>query len=239
MVKKFIIFLVLFCLHVALAEQSGADFIQKRLKELSGGVDFKIMSFKPASEANLLVVQADSGERLIFLASSDGSFIVPLSLSDAVLLSNAKSALRTSLESVVIYNKDLKDTNALKLFQKYTDYTLKIPAATKTTKTTYMILDTMCPYCLQEVNKLDDYLKDSNVEVLMVAILGEKSQKRTAGYYNELQKVTSRDDKIKLLKKVFTKEYSPTTLNEKIAKEITESTIRADIRGVPYMIFKK
>ncbi|MWV61113.1 hypothetical protein DCO58_11350 [Helicobacter saguini] len=229
----FFIFVCSFC-NFALALDTNA--LQKRLKELTS-VDFKVVSNKPASDASLLIVQSPSGERLIFLASSDGSYIVPLN--GGLPLSEAKSALRASVEGVSVYNKDLKDSNAMKVLQKYTNYTLKIPAATKTTKTTYMVLDTMCPYCLQEVNKLDSYLKDSNVEVLMVAFLGAKSQKRTAGYYEELQKVTSRDDKIKLLKKVFTKEYDPKTGNDKITKEITESTIAAGIEGVPYMIFRK
>lgn len=234
--KKVFVFLFFACSFVNVAFCLDGNAMQQKLKELTS-VDFKIVSSKAASDTELLVVQSPSGERLIFLASSDGSYIVPLS--NGLPLSEAKSTLRASVEGVSVYNKDLKDSNALKLFQKYTNYILKIPATTKTTKTTYMILDTMCPYCLQEVNKLDIYLKDSNVEILMVAFLGERAQKRTAGYYDELQKVTTRDDKIKLLKKVFTKEYAPKTFNEKITKEVTESTIKAGIEGVPYMIFRK
>lgn len=237
-IRNFIIFILSIFVANNVSLAADSEFIQKRLKELTS-MDFKVVSNKPLSDASMIILQSPEGEKLVFLASSDGKFIIPLS--NALPLGESKSTLQTTMNEVNEYNRNLKDSKVLKLFQKYSKYTLKIPSASKTNKTTYMVLDTTCPYCLQEINKLDSYLKDSNLEILMVAFLGPKAQKRTAGYYEELQKVTPKNDKnanINLLKKVFTKEYDPKSGDDKITKEITESTIAADVQGVPYIVKK-
>lgn len=227
--KRFIIFLA----FIGLLNAADSD-ISKVLKERTG-LDFKIISSRDF-KSNIVIAESPTGERFVLLSSSDGSYIVPIN--DGIALNDSKNELKSTIQSVGVYNKNLKDTRILKVFKQQEKNVLKIPAKNPTSKTIYMVLDTTCPYCLKEIDKLDSYLQEGNLEVLMVAFLGPKAQKRTAGFYEELPKAQSRDDKIKLLKKVFTKDYAPSSGNDNVTKQMTESTIAAGIDGVPYIVVK-
>ena len=217
--------------------QDSSEFVQKILKARTN-LDFKVISNtqEPLKGASFVVVESPSKERLALLVSQDGTFIVPLV--DGISSSSANNALSLGINSVNQYNKNMKDSNILALFKKYNNSVLKIPAAKTTQNTIYMILDTTCPYCLQEVMHLDDYLKEANLEILMVGILGQKAQNRTAGYYQELPNIKTREQKIALIKKVFKADYAPKTGNNTLATQISEASIEAGVQGVPYIIRK-
>ncbi len=211
--------------------------IQQLLKDRTS-LDFKVISNSKDSLKGIsfVVVESPSGERLGLLASQNGDYIVPIS--DGISANNSNNSLKLAIENVNQYNKNNKDTKVIELFKKYEEFILKIPSSNKTKNTTYMILDTTCPYCLQEVSMLDQYLKDSNLEILIVGILGQKAHNRAAGYYQELQGTKTREQKINLLKKVFKRDYSPTITNEAIATKMSEASLEAGVQGVPYIIKK-
>lgn len=211
--------------------------VQNLLKERTN-LDFKVISNKkePLKDASFVVVESPSKERLALLVSSDGTYIIPLT--EGISSNNTNNSLRLALDNINQYNKNMKDSNVLALFQTYSNSVLKIPAAKQTKNTMYMILDTTCPYCLQEVKHIDDYLKEANIEILMVGILGQKAHNRTAGYYQELPNAKTREQKIALVKNVFKADYAPKTGNNELATRISEASLAAGVQGVPYIIRK-
>lgn len=222
--------------YTALAQDSNKA-VQKLLKERTN-LDFKVVSNtkEQLQGASFVVVESPNKERLALLVSQDGTYIIPLT--DGISSNNTNNALKLGLDGINQYNKNMKDFNVLALFQKYNNAVLKIPSAKTTQSTMYMILDTTCPYCLQEVAHLDDYLKEANLEILMVGILGQKAHNRTAGYYQELSNIKTREQKIALIKKVFRADYAPKTGNNELATQISESSLAAGVQGVPYIIRK-
>lgn len=215
--------------------QDSSKVVQKFLKE-NTKLDFKVISNtqEPLKDASVIILESPNKERMALLVSKDGSYIIPLA--EGIATSNSGSALRASIDGVNKYNKDMKDSKILALFKKHSSSVLKIESTKPSKNTIYMVLDTTCPYCLQEIAHLDDYLKDANLEVLMVGILGQKAQNRTAGYYQELQSVKNRDQKIALLKKVFRADYAPKVGNNDLATRISEESLAAGVQGVPYII---
>ncbi len=211
--------------------------IQKLLKDRTS-LDFKVVSNSKDSlkGASFVVVESPTGERLALLASQDGTYIVPIS--DGISNNNSNNSLKNAVENVNKYNKDMKDTKVLALFKKHSQSILKIPSSSNTKNTTYMILDTTCPYCLHEVSVIEEYLEKANLEILIVGILGQKAHDRAAGYYNELQGAKTREQKIALLKKVFRSDYAPKSLNNNVAKQMSEASLAAGVQGVPYIINK-
>lgn len=219
----------------SLLAQDSSKVVQKFLKE-NTKQDFKVISNtqEPLKDVSIMVLESPSKERVTLLVSKDGSYIIPLT--DGIAINNGNSALRTSIDGVNKYNKDMKDSSVLTLFKKHSNSVLKIESSKPSKETIYMVLDTTCPYCLQEVMHLDDYLKEANLEVLMVGILGQKAHNRAAGYYQELQGVKNRDQKIALLKKVFRAEYAPKVGNNDLATRISEDMLASGVQGVPYII---
>ncbi|RDU64240.1 hypothetical protein CQA53_07770 [Helicobacter didelphidarum] len=210
--------------------------MQKLLKEQTN-TDFKVVSNATDSlkDASFVIVESPNGERLALISNKEGTYIVPLNIG----VGNAtNSPLKIALDNVNRYNHDMKEKSVLAVFKKYPDSILKIPAMTSTKNTTYMVLDTTCPYCVNEIHQLDTYLKRGNIEILIVGILGEKASKRAAGFYAELPNAKTREQKIALLKKIFTRDYMPQNGNEEKAKLMSDSAFMAGVQGVPYMILK-
>lgn len=209
--------------------------VQKLLKERTN-LDFKVISNtqETLKGASFVVVESPSKERLALLVSQDGTYIVPLT--DGISSGNSNNALRAGIDSINQYNKNMKDSNVLALFKKYDNVVLKIPAQKDSKRTTYMILDTTCPYCLQEVMHLDDYLKEANLEILMIGILGQKAHNRVAGYYQELPSIKTREEKIAFVKRVFRADYAPKTGNNELATQVSEASLAAGVQGVPYIV---
>lgn len=222
--------------HLAFAKDSNAN-IQQLLKERTN-MDFKVISntANPLRGSTFVIVESPSGERLALLANQDGTFVIPLA--DGIAKDNSSNELKTAINNVNQYNKMTKDKNVLAVFQKYDNLVLKIPANTTSKNTMYMVLDTTCPYCLQEVMHLDEYLKNNNLHIVIVGILGQKAFHRAAGYYKEFSNAKTREQKIALIKEVFNKNYNPNQIDEKAAKEMTEATLSAGVQGVPYIIIQ-
>lgn len=221
----------------SMSAQVVSSAVQKLLKERTS-LDFKVITNtnEPLKDASFVVVESPTKERIALLVSGDGSYIIPLA--DGIGIGLPNGALVANMQAVQKYNQDIKESAVLALFQKHANSVLKIPASKTTKRTTYMILDTTCPYCLQEIVHLDDYLKEANLEILMVGILGQKSQTRAAGYYQEFSSAKSREQKIALLKKVFRADYAPKVGNNALATTISEESVAAGVQGVPYIIRK-
>ena len=206
------------------------------------GQDFKVISSKkePLAATSFAIVEGPGGSRFAALVSDDGELILPLQGLTPLGVKDTNSALELALFEVEKHNRNMQETSALALLNKYDKRLLKLPSSNPANKVTkiYMILDTRCPYCAQKVEQLDSYLDKGAVEVLIVGILGEKSSARAAGYYAELAAATTTAKKKDLLKKVFDPKYTPGKKLESIESEISKAALDAGITSVPFIVVR-
>lgn len=205
------------------------------------GVEIKVISSAPSGVEglNITVLQQPNGFRMPVLSSKDGKTII--GIPDVLISDNDtfKATLKKIYEEVADYNSDISQKAVLDVFKKY-DKTnvIKLEGKNKS-KTTYMIVDLNCPYCHQEIEKLDQTLKDSNVDLLVIGALGMDSVKKAATFYEDIKTKKSQQDKIAFIKSAFEKTYKP---KENISTTdmitIGEELAGAGVNAVPYIIRK-
>lgn len=205
------------------------------------GVEIKVISSAPSGVEglNITVLQQPNGFRMPVLSSKDGKTI--LGIPDVLISDNDtfKSTLKKTYQEVADYNASISQKAVLDVFKKY-DKTnvIKLEGKNKS-KTTYMIVDLNCPYCHQEIEKIDDTLKDSNVDLLVIGALGMDSVKKAATFYEDIKTKKSQQDKIAFIKSAFEKTYKPKqNINTTDMITIGEELAGAGVNAVPYIIRK-
>lgn len=205
------------------------------------GVEIKVISSAPSGVEGLdiTVLQQPNGFRMPVLSSKDGKTII--GIPDVLISDNDtfKSTLKKIYQEVADYNSNISQKAVLDVFKKY-DKTnvIKLEGKNKS-KTTYMIVDLNCPYCHQEIEKLDETLKDSNVDLLVIGALGMDSVKKAATFYEDIKTKKSQQDKIMFIKSAFEKTYKPKeNINTTHMITIGEELARAGVNAVPYIIRK-
>lgn len=202
----------------------------------------KIISTQDSGIAgfSFIVIQKD-GFQIPFLASSDGKTLMILS-SEALITKN--TAFKNNLESinkkVQEFNEKAREDAVLSVFQKYRDIVLKLEANNaKNPKkhTTYIVLDTNCPYCKQELQNIDKHLANGDLYILIAGALSLESTKKAATFYAHLNEQKSKAEKIAYLKKAFEASYKPeSNINANKAMNISQELGAAGLQGVPYII---
>lgn len=180
------------------------------------------------------------------LASKDGKSIIPFSANNLFTLDDKLSKkiedLQAKLKSIEMEKKRETDVKVMKLFSDKSIPVLSIKSSKKNAQTMYMIIDTTCPFCKEEIDKLETTLKDYNVKFIVAGILnhGGNAVARAGGYYKDLPKATTTNKKLELLHKVFESSYSPTAeqANTALSQEILNKVIKAGVTYVPYKIIK-
>lgn len=205
------------------------------------GVEIKVISSIPSGieGLNITVLQQPNGFRMPVLSSKDGKTII--GIPDVLISDNDtfKSTLKKIYQEVADYNGDISQKAVLDVFKKY-DKTnvIKLEGKNKS-KTTYMVVDLNCPYCHQEIEKIDETLKDSNVDLLVIGALGMDSVKKAATFYEDIKTKKSQQDKIAFIKSAFEKTYkSKENINTASMITIGEELARAGVNAVPYIIRK-
>lgn len=205
------------------------------------GVEIKVISSIPSGieGLNITVLQQPNGFRMPVLSSKDGKTII--GIPDVLISDNDtfKSTLKKIYQEVADYNGDISQKAVLDVFKKY-DKTnvIKLEGKNKS-KTTYMVVDLNCPYCHQEIEKIDETLKDSNVDLLVIGALGMDSVKKAATFYEDIKTKKSQQDKIAFIKSAFEKTYKPKeSINTASMITIGEELARAGVNAVPYIIRK-
>ncbi|PAF43145.1 hypothetical protein [Helicobacter sp. 11S02596-1] len=237
--KNFVLLLGTLFFGVSILLGSNAQ-LEKMIKD-NEGLDVKVVDSKPTNIKSIQIVSLEqpNGLRIPVLASDDGKTII--GISELLISSDEafKNALKTAYQDATKHNKTITDNQVLKLFQKYQkNYVLKLDGKNKS-KTTYMVVDPNCPYCYQEIQKLDETLQNSNVEMLVVGALGMDSIKKAASFYEDIKNKKSQKDKIALLKAVFEKSYQPNqNVDISAITSIGKELAQAGVNGVPYIIKK-
>lgn len=232
---------ILFSIALLWAASAYANVPIENTIKKNEGIEIKVISSAPSGVEglNITVLQQPNGFRMPVLSSKDGKTII--GIPDVLISDNDtfKSTLKKTYQEVADYNSSISQKAVLDVFKKY-DKTnvIKLEGKNKS-KTTYMIVDLNCPYCHQEIEKIDETLKDSNVDLLVIGALGMDSVKKAATFYEDIKTKKSQQDKIAFIKSAFEKTYKPKqNINTTDMITIGEELAGAGVNAVPYIIRK-
>lgn len=225
---------LLFCANPANALE-GKKILDTLKKQ---NYDAKIISTQDSGIKGLSIAIIEQDKYWIpFLVNESGDVLIGLT-PDTIIADNAafQANLAAAISKVQDYNKQQLDEKVIEIFKQNAKIVLEI-AGKNSQKTTYIVLDTNCPYCKQEVDKIDEYLKEANLKVLIVGALSQDSVQKAATFAAHLGEAKTNDQKIAYLKKAFEKTYkSDNGVNIQKTMEISAALGGAGIRGVPYII---
>ncbi|ETD27642.1 hypothetical protein [Helicobacter canis] len=208
--------------------------------------------------AKVALTQDSSLQGFSFVVVEQGGFWIPLLANDSgrvvlgispnlIFTTDKKfeAKLSTLLQKVSANNKQIADKGVLKVFKQHTNSTITIANEAAKYKT-YIVLDPNCPYCRDEVEKLEEYAKDSTLEIMVVGIIQQSSINKAAAFAKLIQNAKTKEEQISVLKRVFDKSFDPSSV--RFAKETEQGGIsaalvamglelqKAGLQGVPYII---
>ncbi|MDD2384268.1 MAG: thioredoxin fold domain-containing protein [Sulfurospirillaceae bacterium] len=110
-------------------------------------------------------------------------------------------------------------------------------------ETIVVFTDPECPYCRQELSKLDERLKVNNVKLIFTPVHERSSLEKSVIIYNETAKAKTIPEKIAILNKYYDE-------NVKYTEKITDAEVQriedlkikylgAGIKGVPFIVREK
>lgn len=240
MIKK--ILLVSAVLSSSLFAASFEDNI-KNLIEKQTHAKVKIVSstdLKDSKNLKVVVVEiADGGaQRVPMFATSDGNTIIGLSNIFFTASKADEDIVSRVTHEAMAYNESGQKEAAGKLINALSpDQYITLKSSAKNPKTYFIVADPNCGYCREELRNVEDRLKTHNVNMVMVGILGEDSQKKAAYLMDNVKSNMSESDKLKNIRKVFSSNFkAPAKIDVSKVATTTESLFKTGvIRGVPYI----
>lgn len=192
---------------------------------------------------NVEFSNATGAQRTPFLATADGKGAV---IFNALFFSANKEQNEAIIESVLsevdAFNQSKKNSLLNALFESLpSERFVEIPSPKSgITKTTIIVSSPDCPYCREELAKLDNRLLSSNVKMVIVPLNGQESYVRAQILVNELQKANTTARKIEILKKIYAPNYQIPEKQKKIdtsfVAQNAEMVFKSGlIRSVPYI----
>ncbi|CZE45841.1 thioredoxin fold domain-containing protein [Campylobacter geochelonis] len=186
---------------------------------------------KEAPEFDLVVVKLSQGQRsqeeIMF---TKGDFLIPdlinLKTGESYKAKYQQSALEKNLAFAY---KNEKAENIIKLGNDPKKPTI------------IMFTDPECPYCRMEMDKIDDTLKHSNVEVIMTSVHGSSGDAKGFKIYQETKSAKTDADKLKIIKKYYDpdlKDVKASPAEIQRMREIANKYFEAGLKGVPTIIEK-
>lgn len=208
--------------------------IEKILK--NRGYNAKIIYSKDSGIQNMQFVIAEQGRFWIpFLTDSKTLIgITP----DTIISEDEKfsKALDEVINKVRQNNQKAVDDSIIEVFKKNANSVIKLNGENPK-KTTYIVLDMNCPYCKDEIKNLDSHLKQGNVELMIVGVLGVDSAKKAATFYTNIKSKKTKNDKIAYIKSAFQSNFKPdSSVNIDEINKISMQLSGAGLQGVPYII---
>ncbi|MDD3344113.1 MAG: thioredoxin fold domain-containing protein [Sulfurospirillaceae bacterium] len=110
-------------------------------------------------------------------------------------------------------------------------------------ETLVVFTDPECPYCRQELARIEDRLKTNNIKLIFTPVHERSSLEKSVSIYNETAKVKTDAEKIAILRKYYDE-------NIKYAEKISDAEVKriedlklkylgAGIKGVPFIVREK
>ena len=107
--------------------------------------------------------------------------------------------------------------------------------------TILMLTDALCPFCRKEMARIEDTLKNNNVDIVMTSVHGDDGHAKSALIYKEIKNAKTDEQKIAIFRKYYAednkagaKDVSAAELNA--AKALAAKYFGAGVNSVPYII---
>ncbi|BDB64402.1 hypothetical protein LS74_008765 [Helicobacter magdeburgensis] len=221
---------VLCALSVAYGAADKAE-LQKTLQ--ANSVQGNIISSSDLGSGLSMVVIDVNNQQVPFLATNDGKFIFQ---PDVLLIQD--KAVQTKIKGFYkdVYEKEKAKINIKlqEVFKKQSANVFHFKSQKNGAKTIYIVSDANCPYCQKEFANLNKRLEDANVELLVVGFLGEDSMLKAANALKNKSGNQAKD--IAMLAKLYEPKSKATSMDTKLAQELTQAVADTGVRSVPYII---
>lgn len=224
---------------------AGFEDDVKALIKKETGIDVSVVSvtdFKDAKNLKLVVVeQTGNLQQLPAIVTSDAKMFMGLSNIFFTSSSADGEIVGKAIGEVMKNNDASKKRAAGKLIDKLdsSEY-ISLTGKSKNAKTYFIVSDPNCGYCREELRNLEDKLKTHNVNMVVVGILSEDSKKRAAYIMNNITNTMSNDEKIKIIKEVYSNNFKAPKNIDTSAIEKTVETLFSNgvLTGVPFIYEK-
>ena len=200
MIKK--ILLVSAVLSSSVFAASFEDNV-KNLIEKQTSAKVNIISsadLKDSKNLKMVVVEIADGsaQRVPMFATSDGNTIIGLSNIFFTASKADEDVVSKISDEVMAYNENGQKEAAGKLIKALSpDQYITLKSNAKNPKTYFIVADPNCGYCREELRNVEDKLKTHNINMIIVGILGEDSQKKAAYLMDNIKSSMSESDKLK------------------------------------------
>ncbi|WP_104637207.1 DsbA family protein [Helicobacter felis] len=231
------------CVCVGLLSAEGVgdnvvNLIQQQVKK-----EVRVLEVLPLnSDKNFQVVVVEDPEtkyHIPLLANKDGSVVLGLGNvffskdnQDIALLNGVYH--KTSLHN-------FKQGNGAKLNALFSglpkSYVIDLVSKNKKAKNIYIVSDPRCPHCQEELRHVRERLKDANVHMVVVGLLGQKSTLKAADILTQIKQARNTETKIALLEKIYATNYEPGEVSDDKIQEvekITKQILETGIESVPF-----
>lgn len=240
MIKK--ILLVSAVLSSSVFAASFEDNV-KNLIEKQTSAKVNIISsadLKDSKNLKMVVVEIADGsaQRVPMFATSDGNTIIGLSNIFFTASKADEDVVSKISDEVMAYNENGQKEAAGKLIKALSpDQYITLKSNAKNPKTYFIVADPNCGYCREELRNVEDKLKTHNINMIIVGILGEDSQKKAAYLMDNIKSSMSESDKLKGIREVFSSNFkAPAKIDVSKVMKTAESLFKTGvIRGVPYI----
>ncbi|PAF46257.1 hypothetical protein BKH46_08435 [Helicobacter sp. 12S02634-8] len=228
-------------------EKKAEQTILKKTNTQVKVLELKDMGIKKLSIGVLEI----SGKQVPILVSNDGETILGV---PEIFLSNNEEVLNTAKKTIADienYNSRGKQQRLLESFKDRKDNEVFLTSTgKKTNQTTYIVTDPNCPYCRDEMGRIDSVLQTSNVVLILVGIIGhEDSEIKSANILEAKdrilkEKLPKKEQEAKILsmiKEVYFGNQKPNLnltqnsyIYRNLAKENSKLVIESGVDAVPY-----
>lgn len=243
--KKSLSFLTILALSLSIAQADTKSNIEKLLQtQANQKVSvLKIEPLKSNSDYNIAIVETlDTKYRIPVFTTKDGNIIIGLSNVFFSLNAEDEKTVNDIYETTKNYNDNLALSAKLNpLFESIpADSIVDLSSTTKDNKKIlYIVSDPMCPHCQEELKHIDERLKDANVRMIPVGMLGQKSAEKSAYILEHIKSAKTLKDKIALLNKVYNPSFVPGNVDSKDIRKVQATTSKIFdsglIKGTPFL----
>ncbi|MBP5779433.1 MAG: thioredoxin fold domain-containing protein [Campylobacter sp.] len=200
------------------------------------GIDIKIAERIPVEgldgfEAVILkITQGGYSQEEIIMTKGDLVFPDVFNVKEKINYKEGIKEKRLAVNLSKVY-KEEKAENIIKLGNDASKPTMII------------FTDAECPYCRQEMDKIEERLKFYNIEIIMTSVHGNSGHSKSYMIYKDIKTAKTDADKIKVLRKYYDKELPS---QEKEAGEANVAKMQAlaakyhaaGVNSVPYRFEK-
>lgn len=243
MIKK--ILLLSAVLLSSLLAGSFEDNIKNLIEKQTGAKVNVVNSadLKDSKNLKMVIVEVADGsaQRIPMFVTSDGGTIIGLSNIFFTASKADEDIVSKAIDETMAHNESGQKEAAGKLIEALSpDQYITLKSSAKNPKTYFIVADPNCGYCKEELRNIEDRLKTHNVNIVIVGILGEDSQKKAAYLVDKIKSSMSEKDKLQGIKEVFSLNFkAPAKIDTSKVAATTESLFKTGaIRGVPYIYEK-